>query len=227
MESLTRKQVRNFDRHAIEILGVPGVVLMENAGKNAAGIIARFLGNLTAQTIAVVAGGGNNGGDGFVIARHLTNRGGNVAVFLITDPQKITGDAKTNLEIIRKLEYDIHQLKTADLDGLSRQLEAFDLIIDAAGGTGVRGTLRDDLTRVVTQINQASRPVVAVDIPTGLDCDTGIAEGPTVRAELTITFVARKSGFDNPASEDYTGQVVVADIGVPLESFQKSVISNQ
>ena len=140
MESLTRKQVRNFDRHAIETLGIPGVVLMENAGKNAAGIIARFLGNLTTRTIAVVTGSGNNGGDGFVISRHLANRGGNVTVFLVTDPKKITGDAKTNLEIIRKLDYDIRQLKIPDLDGLSHQLEAFDLIIDAVGGTGIRGT---------------------------------------------------------------------------------------
>jgi NAD(P)H-hydrate epimerase len=102
------------------------------------------------------------------------------------------------------------------MDGLSRELEAFDLIIDAVGGTGVRGPLRDDLALAVTQINQASRPVVAVDLPTGLDCDTGAAEDPTVRAELTITFVAKKLGFGNPTSEDYTGQIVVADIGVPL-----------
>ncbi len=216
MESLTRKQVRNFDLHAMETLGVPSVVLMENAGKNTACIIARFLGSLTARTIAIVAGAGNNGGDGFVIARHLTNCGGNVAVFLISDPQKITGDAKTNLDIIRNLEYNIRHLKAADLGSLSRELEAFDLIVDAIGGTGIRGNLRDDLALVVTQINNASRPVVAVDLPTGLDCDTGTAEGPTVRAELTITFAARKLGFDNPASEDYTGQVVVADIGVPL-----------
>ena len=139
-----------------------------------------------------------------------------VVVFLISDPQKITGDAKTNLDIIRNLEYNIRHLKAADLGSLSRELEAFDLIVDAIGGTGIRGNLRDDLALVVTQINNASRPVVAVDLPTGLDCDTGTAEGPTVRAELTITFAARKLGFDNPASEDYTGQVVVADIGVPL-----------
>jgi hydroxyethylthiazole kinase-like uncharacterized protein yjeF len=221
VESLTRKQVRNFDRHAMKTLGIPGVVLMENAGKNTANIITRFLGSLTARAIAIVAGGGNNGGDGFVIARHLTNRGGNVAVFLIADPQKITGDAKTNLDIITNLEYNIRHLKTADLGGLSRELEAFDLIIDAVGGTGISGNLRDDLALVVTQINQASRPVVAVDIPTGLDCDTGIVEGPVVRAELTITFAARKIGFDNPASEDYTGQVVVTDIGIPLGSDLK------
>jgi len=216
VETLTRKQVRNFDRHAIETLGIPGVVLMENAGKNAASIIARFLGSLTARTVAIVAGGGNNGGDGFVIARHLTNRGGNVAVFLVADPQKIADDAKTNLDIIRNLDYNIRQVKTADMDNLSRELEAFDLIVDAVGGTGVSGPLRNDLALAVTQINQASRPVVAVDLPTGLDCDTGTAEAPTVRAELTITFVAKKLGFNNPASEDYTGQVVIADIGVPL-----------
>ena len=216
METLTRKQVRNFDRHAIETLGIPGVVLMENAGKNAASIIARFLGSLTARTVAIVAGAGNNGGDGFVIARHLTNRDGNVAVFLVADPQKIADDAKTNLDIIRNLDYNIRQVKTADMDNLSRELEAFDLIVDAVGGTGIRGPLRNDLALAATQINQASRPVVAVDLPTGLDCDTGTAEAPTVRAELTITFVAKKLGFNNPASEDYTGQVVIADIGVPL-----------
>lgn len=189
---------------------------MENAGKNTAGIIGRFLGSLTARTIAIVAGGGNNGGDGFVIARHLTNRGGNVVVFIVADPEKITGDAKANLDIIENLGFDIRYMDKIAQKKLSHELEAFDLIVDAGGGTGISGSLREDMGVVVTQINKASRPVVAVDIPTGLDCDSGTAQGPTIRAELTITFVAKKVGFSNPASEDYTGQIIVADIGVPL-----------
>jgi NAD(P)H-hydrate epimerase len=263
MTPLTRQQVRSLDGRAIEELGVPGVVLMENAGRGAADHIEKFFGagGARGKRIAVVAGAGNNGGDGYVVARHLHIRGATVAVFLVADPAKIAGDARTNLNIIQRLGVDVREVSHAtdhgaesditpprvgalNADGkrsvgfeaptqrddkvenhaigqfamgsLSSLLRDFDLVVDAVGGTGIRGPLKGSQAAAVEQINAAGVPVVALDIPTGLDCDTGVADGPAVRAALTVTFAARKIGFDAPGAEAYTGKVVVADIGVPV-----------
>ncbi|RKY23463.1 MAG: NAD(P)H-hydrate epimerase, partial [Planctomycetota bacterium] len=225
--SLTRREVRSIDRIAIEELGVAGVVLMENAGRGAADAIENFLAGRPGPRddckVAVVAGGGNNGGDGFVVARHLGIRACQVAVFLTSPEARIHGDAGVNLAILRKLGCHVRQILPEALAGLGESLREFDLIVDAVGGTGIAGPLRREVATVVEQINAASQaksvPVVALDIPTGLDCDTGLAPGLAVRAKLTVTFVARKVGFDNPASEQYTGQVQVADIGIDVAAF--------
>ena len=217
MRSLSREEIRRIDRCAIETLGIPGVILMENAGRNAADAIEEFLGGAGGKSVAIVAGAGNNGGDGYVVARHLERRGAKVVTFLVVPPQKMTGDAAINLHAIRQLRHDVRRAGGEELAGLSAKLAGFDVIVDAVGGTGIRGQLRGDLAAAVEQINAAGRPVVAIDIPTGLDCDTGQPSGPTVRAALTVTFVARKKGFDAPAAAEFTGEVRVADIGIPAE----------
>jgi NAD(P)H-hydrate epimerase len=140
-----------------------------------------------------------------------------VVTFITCPPEKITGDAAVNLSIIAKLRHDIRQLAGGEIARLGEALKSFDVIVVAVGGTGIRGALRGDAAAAVEQINAAGRPVVAVDIPTGLDCDTGQADGPAVRAKLTVTFLARKKGFDSPAAREFTGQVHVADIGIPSE----------
>ena len=215
---LSRRQVRQFDRLAIEQLGVAGVVLMENAGRGAADATEQFLGGSSRKRIAIVAGGGNNGGDGFVIARHLHLRGGEPVVFLVADPARMTPDAAANFAILPHLNVPVRRAGGESLSRLADELRPFDLIVDALGGTGISGPLRGEPALAVEQINAAARPVVAVDIPTGLDCDTGQAPGPAVRANLTVTFVARKKGFDAPGAAEYTGKVIVADIGVPYSS---------
>ena len=218
MQPLSREQVRNVDRYAIETLGVPGLVLMENAGRGCADRLCEMLGGEPAgKRVAVVAGGGNNGGDGYVIARHMKRRGAEVTIFLVAPEEKISGDAEVNLRICRSLEIDIRPARGEALDDLAGQLGAYDVIVDAVGGTGISGALRGDLARAVEQINAAAPDVLAVDIPTGLDCDTGSAEGPAVRAAVTVTFVAPKKGFDAPQAAAYTGKVYVADIGIPAE----------
>lgn len=221
-DSLSRRQVRRFDRLAIEQWGVPGVVLMENAGRNAADAIDGFLGGAGGKSVAVVAGTGNNGGDGFVIARHLDLRGARVSVFLVGDPAGMTADAAANFSILEKLDFDIRRCPGEALAGLGAELRGYDLIVDALGGTGISGALRGNLAAAVEQINAAGRDVVAVDIPTGLDCDSGQAEAPAVKAALTVTMVARKKGFDAPAAAEYTGKVVVVDIGVPFRPADAS-----
>ncbi|MCD6378769.1 MAG: NAD(P)H-hydrate epimerase [Planctomycetes bacterium] len=215
--SLTRQEVRDFDKLAIEQWGVPSVVLMENAGRGVADAVEKFLqGDLAGKKIAIVAGVGNNGGDGFVAARHLHIRAATVKVFVVGNVDKMTADASINFDILKNIGIDVHLCSSNEISHLSSWLEQFDLIIDALGGTGITGALRGDLSIAVEQINSINKPVVAVDIPTGLDCDTGQVQGPAVRADLTVTFVARKVGFDTPESADYTGEVIVADIGVPL-----------
>ena len=194
---------------------MPGVVLMENAGRGAADVIERFLGELGGKTVVVVAGRGNNGGDGFVIARHLTLRGLACAVFLVADPDTLSGDAAVNYAILPHVGVEVRRVSEDQAPSLSATLAGFDLVVDAVGGTGIAGALRGHVAAVVEQINAADRPVVAVDIPTGLDCDTGEAPGAAVKADLTVTFHARKIGFDEPGASEYTGKVVVADIGIP------------
>lgn len=217
MRPLSRDEVRRVDRYAIEKLGIPGVVLMENAGRGAAEAIAELVGGAAGRKAGIVAGAGNNAGDGFVIARHLLRMGAEVSVFLLKDPSQFTGDARTNYDVIRRLGVPLVALDAAGLAVLADRLKGFDVVVDAIGGTGIQGPLRGEFAQAVEQINAAGRLVVAVDIPTGLDCDTGRPMGPTIRAKLTVTFVARKKGFDASGATEYTGQVRVADIGIPAK----------
>ena len=228
--AFTRQQLRDFDRRALEQWGVPSLVLMENAGRGAADAIKKFLSRLPVRAakgksgasppagkVAVVAGSGNNGGDGFVIARHLHLRGIPVAVFVVGDTARATPDSAVNLNILRRLEVDIRPRAGEALARLADELRHFDAVVDAIGGTGITGPLRGDMLAAVEQVNAAGRPVVAVDIPTGLDCDTGKPLGATVRAALTVAMAAPKLGFDAPGARAFTGRVVVVDIGVPAE----------
>lgn len=215
MPSLSRDEVRALDRCAIDTVGVPGVVLMENAGRQTADAVEEVLGQAEGRSVAVVAGAGNNAGDGFVIARHLALRGARVTTFLISPAGKLSADAGVNYRVLRGLGADVRETAGAELASLAGELAGFDVVVDAVGGTGIHGALRGDIATAVEQINAAGRDVVAVDIPTGLDCDTGEASGATVRAKLTVTFLARKKGFDADGASAYTGEVRVADIGVP------------
>jgi len=217
VQSLSRKQIRSVDRCAIETLKIPGLVLMENAGRNAADQIERFLGGVEGKSIAVVAGGGNNGGDGFVAARHLAIRGAHVVTFIVAVADGISGNAEANLSAIYHLGHDIRDSAGHGVAELLEQLKSFDLVVDAIGGTGIRGELKQGIAAAVEVVNAAGRPVVAIDIPTGLDCDTGQANDPTIRAALTVTMLARKKGFDAPQAAQYTGEVRVVDIGIPVE----------
>lgn len=228
MESKSRDEVRRIDRCAIETVGVNGLVLMENAGRQTADAVCELLGGAEGKSVAIVAGAGNNAGDGFVVARHLGLRGARVATFLVVPREKVSGDAAENLAILERLDHEVVPLADRDeLANLSDRLTAFDLIVDAVGGTGIRGELRGGLAQAVQQINTASgaagetsgdpKDVVAVDIPTGLDCDTGEPAGDAVRATLTVTYAARKKGFDAPGAAACTGEVRLADIGIPAE----------
>jgi NAD(P)H-hydrate epimerase len=217
---LSREEVRMLDRRAIEEFGVPGVVLMENAGRGTAELLLS-LG--IHRKVVICCGKGNNGGDGFVIARHLDNRGTPVRVLLFARPEDLSGDAAVNYRIIARagLPMVIHAGNPVDDKAVRADLAAAEWIVDALFGTGLTGPVRNPFDQIITAINESSARVLAVDIPSGLDCDTGQPLGPTVRAHHTATFVAMKRGFANPAARQWLGQVHVLDIGAPRRLLEK------
>jgi NAD(P)H-hydrate epimerase len=214
--TLTRDQVRRVDRRAVEEYGFSGLVLMENAGRGVADVLCH-LG--TAGPVVICCGKGNNAGDGFVIARHLDLRGYDARVLLWARPDELSGDAAANFLILNKTDVPIllfgPQHDQAERSRLDEQLRAAGWIVDALLGTGARGEPRPPLDQVIDQINAAAAPRLAIDLPSGLDCDTGVPARHTIRAAHTCSFVGMKPGFFAPGARDYTGQLHVLDIGVP------------
>src|SRR5262245_49465796 len=177
---LSRQQLRELDRRAIEDYGVPGVVLMENAGRGSAELLLA-LG--ISGWVVVCCGKGNNGGDGFVIARHLDNHGVAVRVLLFCRPDELTGDAALNYQILARAQIPLvlHAGPPLEIGAVARELAGAEWIVDALFGTGLTGAVRPPFDQVISAINAAAARVFAVDIPSGLDCDTGEPLGPTVR----------------------------------------------
>lgn len=215
---MNRDQVRAFDAWAINELGIPGVVLMENAGCSCAELIEDKLSAIVKPRVCIFCGTGNNGGDGFVIARHLLNRGFIVVVVVCGNRNKVRGDAKANLDILEGLGALIEQLDVDNIDDIKGRVAALaqdaDMIVDAIFGTGLTGELRDEYKRLIAGINALGHPILAVDIPSGLDCDTGQPLGAVIRADWTVTFVAVKKGFVLESAQAQTGEIYVASIGV-------------
>ncbi|MFH1420304.1 MAG: NAD(P)H-hydrate epimerase [Planctomycetota bacterium] len=223
--SLTRAQVREVDRRAIEEYRIPGIILMENAAGNATRYVMKAAPE--GGSVAVVCGRGNNGGDGFVIARHLFNAGITVEIFLVCDPARLTGDAAINARIAEEMHIHRYAFDTdAHIREAAPRLQRADVIVDAILGTGFSGQVRSPLDLAIEAINRCSRAkVIAVDLPSGLDCDTGQPSNATVRATMTVTFVARKVGFDAVGASVYTGEIHVADIGAPRTVVQEVLSS--
>jgi len=216
---LSRDQIREIDRRAIDHYGIPGIVLMENASRGLFKSAERMLAKADGSRVVIIAGTGNNAGDGFAVARHLHNAGYLPIGVIVGQESRIAADARTNLEIIKPMGLCL-KLLSQDQRGLAEladELQRAELVIDAIFGTGLSGQVRGFYKDVIEQINSSSTPVLAVDIPSGLDCDTGQPLGLAVRAQTTVTFVARKMGFDAPGADTYTGKVIVADIGAPRE----------
>ncbi len=212
MLPLTREQLREIDRRATDDYHIPGIVLMENAARNAADCAMSMLSSPDRSSVLVLCGPGNNGGDGLAIARHLHNRGVRIQIALATEPAKYRGDALINWNIVQAM-----RLPVANADPSFIRSTRWALIIDAIFGTGVTQPPRDPFPALAQAVNASELPVLAVDVPSGLDCDTGLAPGVCIAATRTITFVAPKTGFANPAAARYLGEVVVGDIGCPVE----------
>ena len=223
---LTRSQVRRVDQLAIDRFGMAGLVLMENAGR---GVVDVLCGGQPPGPIAVCCGKGNNAGDGFVIARHLDNRGVPVKVLLWSDPEDLRGDAAANYRILAATDVPIVRLAgpAADWqDRLDTELVGTAWIVDALLGTGAVGEPRPPLDAVIDRLNRHPGKRLAVDLPSGLDCDTGEPAQHTFRADATCTFVATKPGLAAPAAADYVGRIHVVDIGVPRKLVERIAAEN-
>jgi len=219
VKTLSRQHVRELDARAASEYGLSGLVLMENAGRGATDLLCQLGAN---GQVAICCGKGNNGGDGFVIARHLDVRQVSVAVFLFSDPMALTGDAAVNYRILEKCGIPI-RVFAADFDDgvLLAALSSASWIVDALLGTGASGDPRPPIDRVINAINASGKPILAIDLPSGLDCDTGRPGNPTIRALHTCTFVAAKPGFFAPGAAAFTGELHIADIGAPRKLIEE------
>ncbi len=217
--SLTKEQLRRVDRDAVSHYGMSSLILMENAGRGAAEIIHQRYGSTNHRRAIIICGPGNNGGDGCVIARHLHNRRWGTYIFMVGDAARLSPDTRTNLTILDKMALSITSAPADEAgERLATTDHSEDVIVDCLLGTGFTGEVRSPLDSFIDQVNRINkRAMVAIDVPSGLDCDTGKASHATIQADLTITFVARKRAFDLPDSTNYTGRIEVADIGAPLE----------
>lgn len=210
---LSCAQVRELDRRAIADYGIPALVLMENAGRGAA---ETLLSLGVHGPVVICCGKGNNGGDGLVIARHLHNLEIDVKVLLFATPHDLSPDAAANWKTISQAAIPAEVMSKFDESRLSAALARAEWVVDALYGIGLQGPVRPPLDAVIAAINASQARIFAVDIPSGLDGDTGEPLGATVRARHTATFVAPKQGYANPAAATWLGKVHVIDIGVPM-----------
>ena len=214
--ALPAEAVRELDRRAIEDFGVPGVVLMENAGRGAAALALEMLAG-SAGPVLILAGRGNNGGDGYVLARHLANLGVLTRTLVLAPFDKISGDTLINLNIIRRLGLPVASVNLdTDEPLLAEALASAVLVVDALLGTGIRGEVHGPLRHAIELVNASGKPVLALDIPSGLDADSGALLGVAVKASVTATFLCPKLGLTRGAGPALAGRVVVVDIGVPV-----------
>ncbi len=210
------QEMGEIDRAASKEYGIPGIVLMENAGLQVVAEIKELMGNVSNKTIGIYVGKGNNGGDGLVVARHLHNGGAKVKVFLLTEPKELTGDAAVNLNIWCKMGQPIQLLTSEELvKAWKKQNQEMDLIVDAIYGTGFHGQVKPLVHSILEDINQAEKPVVAVDIPSGIEADTGKVGGICMQATVTVTFALPKMGLFLYPGANHVGRLRVADISIP------------
>ncbi|MCM3764872.1 NAD(P)H-hydrate dehydratase [Neobacillus niacini] len=211
-----QRDMQMMDRYTMEKLGLPGIVLMENAG---ARVVEEILASFSNQTprVLVLAGGGNNGGDGFVIARRLIDLGVEAQILLLADPTRISGDAKIHYDVYINRKLPIFYLHELSMKEVNPRLEWADVIVDALLGTGVNGPVREPLSRVISLVNEykGNKLILSVDIPSGVSSDTGNVDGVAIKADKTITFVFPKKGFFFNQGPSYIGEWKAVDISVP------------
>ncbi len=213
--------MRDIDRWAIEELGIPGIVLMENAGKAIVERLQQILSNLHSKKIIIFCGKGNNGGDGFVIARHLTQLGANVTVLLAGKLIDLKGDAKTNSIITRNMKIPLKELSPENIDTFDHKLRHADVIVDALFGTGLSKPVTDFMKTVVDKINQPKKFTASVDINSGINADSGQLIGPHVKSDITFALASFKNSHLLHPAAGVMKKVELLDIGIPHQNNQK------
>ncbi|MFH1507456.1 MAG: NAD(P)H-hydrate epimerase [Candidatus Omnitrophota bacterium] len=210
---LTSALAKRLDLIAVKKLGISTLVLMENAAR---AVAQEILNDPAHKKIIIVCGKGNNGGDGLAAARHLIAEGLKPRVFIVGNLSSVKNEARVNLNILLKLKIRIIGISPRNFSLLRRKLFSADLIVDALLGVGLKGEVGGLVKRVIEAINSSSAKVLCVDIPSGLDATTGQIRGACVRAERTITFVAKKRGMFKNSGPGYCGKILVKGIGIPL-----------
>lgn len=222
---VTANQMQDLDRRTIQECGISGIVLMENAGRGAAEILVRFFPEVRKGRVAILAGPGNNGGDGFVIARHLNNWGVHTQVYLFSSIDDVKGDAQANLQVWLNMGGELVEvIYKGDFARVKKEFSGSSLIVDAIFGTGLNSEVRGHLGDVIPFINSLPQPVMAVDIPSGLDATKGMVLGAAIQATLTTTFGLAKIGQVIEPGARYVGKLEVIDIGIPRNLIEEANI---
>jgi len=222
MRILNTAQMREAEQRTVSDIGIPARVLMENAGRQVAAAIETAFDELAVMRVAVLCGRGNNGGDGFVVARVLLERNVDTNVYLFGSAESVTGDARANLDALRALGVDVVEITDAPTwELLGTTVLSADLIVDALFGTGLRGALEGLIETVVADLNGSNRAVVSIDLPSGLSADHPNIDGPAVEATMTVALGAPKLPLILPPAEHHAGSLLVADIGVPSRIIEQ------
>lgn len=219
MRLVKAAEMREMDLEATNRYSIPGLILMENAGLSIVQVIIDrfFKDRVQGKKVFIIAGPGNNGGDGFVVGRHLFNRGVDVEFLITTVPEYYRGDAAVNFKIIHDMGLPCQVLNPDNIQDLSAVMKKSDLIVDALFGTGFKGVAKEPLASLIRVVNESGKPVLAVDIPSGLEADTGQAAGECIYASVTVTMGMSKIGLHLEPGVQYAGDVVVGDISFPPE----------
>lgn len=219
----TAEEMRGLDQAAIQDYGIPGMVLMENAGLAVVQKIKEhFSGDLTKRRVLILVGKGNNGGDGLVVARHLFNLGAEPKLFLLCKPEELQGDAAANWQIVSKMAVPCQLiLSERDLNLIRVGLIYSELVVDSIFGTGFHGAVQGLTARLIEMVNEAKKPVIAVDLPSGMEANSGAVKGVCIRADETVTFGLAKIGLVLEPAAGFVGRLTVADISLPADLIRK------
>ncbi len=221
MKIVTPEQMRKIDDACINDIGIPGIVLMENAAVRVTDEILKELGSREAGSvkgirICILAGKGNNGGDGLAVGRHLYNKGADVRIFLAAPASQIKGDSKTNLDILGEMGIEVKEIKgVRDINGLKHHIAHSGLIVDGIFGTGLKGAVEGMGADIIEAVNSSGKKVLSIDIPSGVNGTTGKVQGPAIKADITVTLGLPKTGLVVHPGCSYAGRVVTVDIGIP------------
>lgn len=232
MKVVTAEKMQEIDKGAIQKYGIPEVILMENAGIEVTNVAKTILTSLEGKKVCIFAGKGNNGGDGFVVARQMFYQGAKVKVFILGEMESIQHSAKVNLNILQNMNIDIVPIKSErDWDKVKVALAFSDCVIDALLGTGFRAPLQESMKNLIETINFSGKPIIAIDIPSGVDASTGQIDTIAICATATVTFGLLKIGLIFYPGADYTGEIFIKNIGFPYsllqdEGIKQTIITN-
>ena len=225
----TPKQMQMIDKMAIEEAGIPGIILMENAAFRVVEQIEKMTGSLKGKKILLVAGKGNNGGDAFAAARQLSGKGAEVCVYIVADKESIKGDAEINLNILYNCCFKVFELANEkyelNINRFRNDLALCDMVVDGIFGTGFKGEIEGTIAEIITEINNSGKPVLSIDIPSGVDGSTGRVSKAYIKASATVTFALPKPGLILHPGCNCTGKLDIADIGIPWGIINKMDIN--